>query len=216
MPNASPFRVRFAIAAIFSVAALGFWISPVNAQPGRIGVPHPTGTMHHPGNTHPSGAMHPPTNPHPNNNRPPVVVYVPVRPPVTTPIKPTTPTPAPTPAPTPTPTTPTEQTTSPTIESTLPINTDQPSTPEPSEPRPTPPAVATPTPAASPASDSSASSSDSQPSGRSKKIKLIGIVCGSILLIGALAALGVVVMNANAAKPTKKAKAKRKRMVKDA
>jgi hypothetical protein len=54
-------------------------------------------------------------------------------------------------------------------------------------------------------SDSSASSSEEQPSGRSRTIKLIGIVCGAIFLIGAIAVLGVVLaMNASASKPTRR------------
>jgi hypothetical protein len=49
--------------------------------------------------------------------------------------------------------------------------------------------------------DSSSGESSPNSSGRARTIKLIGIVCGSILLLGALAALGVVVANASAAKP---------------
>lgn len=65
-------------------------------------------------------------------------------------------------------------------------------------------------------SDSGSSNTDSSSapsSGRSRTIKIIGIVCGSILLIGALAALGVVVANASSSKPTRRPK--RRRVVDD-
>ncbi|MBP3955060.1 hypothetical protein J8F10_07175 [Gemmata sp. G18] len=65
----------------------------------------------------------------------------------------------------------------------------------------------TPAPTYSPApvtTDNSSNSSD----GRSKTLKVIGIVVGGILLIGALAVLGIVVANANssAATPVKRKK----------
>lgn len=51
-----------------------------------------------------------------------------------------------------------------------------------------------------------------EPSGRSRTLKLIGIVCGSILLIGAIGALAVVVSNASSAKPTRRP---RRRVIED-
>jgi hypothetical protein len=69
------------------------------------------------------------------------------------------------------------------------------------------PVVTPPSASSSSTSDSSGSSASDEPaapSGRSKTLKLIGIVCGSILLLGALAALGVVVANASSSKPTKR------------
>lgn len=222
MPQSSAFRIRFALVGIVAILALGFFLSPSFAQPGRPRPPKPPlrptpsrtvwccsgcKAILGRGPIKPSLASCPKCGakfvngtggagftsmPDPDDN--PTGADAPAASP---PGEPTAP---------PLPTNPAANSGTP----TQPITTAPASSPTP-EPQPTPektaPGPSNPVPSMSP--DVQSTSSDESPSSSSggsgsRTIKIAVITTGVLFMLGGLAILGVVAVKARAAKPTKR------------